>query len=406
MHVTSTSIALTLAISASPASPVYAQQTSTPITCNQPSREPIVHLPIDGHPFDVITSRDGCWVFVSVIRDSGVNGVTVFRRMGGEIKRVGLARIDGAALGMVLTRDEKTLVVAGGTQVAFVDVAKLTSGQDVADVSYLSGTGFAGGIMVNVTSDDRYLFVSQELAAAITVIELPQNRDGFSTSRVIGAIPTGRAPISLVFSANQRYLFSTSQEAPKALGWPIDCRPQANRAAAPDHSNGAVVIIDVEHAKKDPSASVRGIVRAGCNPVRLALSADGNSAYVTARGDDELLVFEMAKMLTNSANALIARVPVGTAPVGVAVIDRGTKVVVTNSNRFAGGADDRQHLTVIDAGKITGGADAVLGTIPAGAFPRQMHVTADGRTLLVTNYASGTLQVIDVARLPVQSVAK
>ncbi|MCG6955955.1 MAG: hypothetical protein LJF04_08180 [Gemmatimonadetes bacterium] len=52
----------------------------------------------------------------------------------------------------------------------------------------------------------------------------------------------------------------------------------------------------------------------------------------------------------------------------------------------------------IDAGRIALGADAVVGSIPAGAFPRELRLTADGRTLLVTNYASRTLEVVDLER--------
>lgn len=44
---------------------------------------------------------------------------------------------------------------------------------------------------------------------------------------------------------------------------------------------------------------------------------------------------------------------------------------------------------------------AELGTIPAGAFPREMSVSADGRTLFVTNFGSNSLQVMDVEHLPI-----
>ena len=63
---------------------------------------------------------------------------------------------------------------------------------------------------------------------------------------------------------------------------------------------------------------------------------------------------------------------------------------------------DRQVLTVIDASRVGQGAAAILGNIPAGAFPRELRATADGRTLLLTNYASRTLEIIDLTRLPLQ----
>ena len=92
--------------------------------------------------------------------------------------------------------------------------------------------------------------------------------------------------------------------------------------------------------------------------------------------------------------------PVGTAPVGIANIEGGRWIVVTNSNRFVGNANDRQSLALIDATRFSSGAAAIAGSIEPGAFPREIQVTADQRTMLVTNFASKTLEMIDIQRLP------
>jgi hypothetical protein len=85
--------------------------------------------------------------------------------------------------------------------------------------------------------------------------------------------------------------------------------------------------------------------------------------------------------------------------VGIAIVDSGARVVVTNSNRFAGDGGDRQPLTVVDAAKLReGGKKSVLGEIQAGGFPREERVSADGRTLFVTNFTSMTLEMIDLVR--------
>ncbi|HYV97143.1 MAG TPA: hypothetical protein VE967_06800, partial [Gemmatimonadaceae bacterium] len=128
------------------------------------------------------------------------------------------------------------------------------------------------------------------------------------------------------------------------------------------------------------------------------LSPDGARAYVTARGENNLLVFDTNKLVSDSAHALIGRVPVGTAPVGVAVVDDGRKIILTNSNRFAGSAADHQELTIVDATRVREGAAAVIGKIPAGGFPRELRVTADGKALLVTNFTSKTLEIVDLGR--------
>ena len=69
---------------------------------------------------------------------------------------------------------------------------------------------------------------------------------------------------------------------------------------------------------------------------------------------------------------------VGTAPVPIAVVGDGKTVVAGNSNRFAGG-DSAQSLTLLDAAKIGGKEDADIGSVPAGAFPREFAFRRMGR---------------------------
>ena len=83
----------------------------------------------------------------------------------------------------------------------------------------------------------------------------------------------------------------------------------------------------------------------------------------------------------------------------------GGKIVSTNSNRFATSPSDKSTLSVISAAKISAGnigsgAEALLGTVATGAFPRELSVTADGKTLFVTNFLSQSLEMIDLPRLP------
>jgi DNA-binding beta-propeller fold protein YncE len=91
-------------------------------------------------------------------------------------------------------------------------------------------------------------------------------------------------------------------------------------------------------------------------------------------------------------------VSTGSTPIGIAVVDSGRKLVVTNSNRFGTSSTD-QSLLLIDATRITEGDAAVLGAIPARSLPREMRTTSDGHTLLVVNTLSQQLQVIDLLKL-------
>ena len=212
----------------------------------------------------------------------------------------------------------------------------------------------------------------------------------------------GEAPIALTFSPDEKWLYTTSEIAPKSFGWPIECKPEGQdpATAKPQYSSGAIIVVDVEKAKSDPIKSVVSRVPAGCSPVRLDISPAGDRVYVTARNSNALLAFDTGALRNNTEHALIGTVPVGTAPVGVAVVNDGKQVVVSNSNRFSKDRAARQTLTVIDATKVGDGRAAVLGSIKAGIFPRQFGKSPDGRTLFVANYVSNELEVIDLTRLP------
>jgi len=56
-------------------------------------------------------------------------------------------------------------------------------------------------------------------------------------------------------------------------------------------------------------------------------------------------------------------------------------------------------MTVIDASKVEAGQAAILGSVPAGVFPREFGGSPDGQTLFVANYNSNELEVIDLKRL-------
>jgi len=378
-------------------------QSGTGSGCNQPAPQPVTQVSLPGNPFEPLPTADGCWILVSMNSNMPANrGVAVLHRSAGKISLARVVPVDGGPAAATLTHDGTLMIIADNDRVAFLDVDRLIAGQKNALAGSMVDPDSQQSINVAVTADDHYLFVAEERSAIITVIDLAKARAvGFDRSAVIGHIPVGNAPVGMAFSPDGKWLYTTSQGAPANLGWPRACRPEGSPANTPaNHPRGAVIVVDVARAKSDPSHAVVATVAAGCNPVRLVLSPSGDTAYVSARGDDALLVFDTKKLVGDGVNALMAKVPVGTAPVGVAVIDDGRKIVVTNSNRFASSGADHQDLNVIDAARVSSGAAAVLGLIPAGGFPRELQVTADGHTLLVTNYTSKTVEIVDLDRLP------
>jgi DNA-binding beta-propeller fold protein YncE len=360
--------------------------------------EGIVNVPLPGQPFGIATTGDSCWVFVAL---TDLGGIAVLRHEEGTVHLRRIVPVGSSPTKMVITHDGRLLIVANSDSIVFLDVHRMVTGAS-NPVEGDMPDGGSGIINVNVTADDRFLFVSDEGSETITVINLQEARhSAFSSTAIIGKIPVGIAPIALVVSPDQRFLYTTSEID---FGFSIECMQEGQAGGPQINPPGAVIVVDVARAELDPANSVVTHVPAGCSPVRLVLSADGERAYVTARGSDSLLVFSAARLVLDPSRSLVATVPTGPAPVGVATIDHDEMVVVANSNRFS--SNQPETLTVIRASRVASGVDAILGTIPAGLFPREVQLSPDGRTLYVSNFDSKTLELINAKRLPLNPVPK
>lgn len=99
-------------------------------------------------------------------------------------------------------------------------------------------------------------------------------------------------------------------------------------------------------------------------------------AYISNVGDNTVSVIDTA------SNTVVATVPVGHAPRGVAVNHTATRIYVTN---WADGT-----VSVIDTS-----TNIVTATIPVGNEPYGAAVNPTGTRVYVTNFASDTVSVID-----------
>jgi DNA-binding beta-propeller fold protein YncE len=87
-----------------------------------------------------------------------------------------------------------------------------------------------------------------------------------------------------------------------------------------DEGAGTITVLDLATARASGFAAV--------------LSLRGDTAYVTVWGGNAVLAFDTAKLASGANDAQIGSVPTGPNPIGVAVLDEGRKLIVTNSNRF------------------------------------------------------------------------
>lgn len=171
-------------------------------------------------------------------------------------------------------------------------------------------------------------------------------------------------------------------------------------------TQGTLSVVDVETLKTDPSKALISKVAAGCGPVRLLVSRDDQVVWVTARGSTALLAFDASKLISNQRAALLASVQVGTSPVGLRFAGANERRILTaNSNRFASlntslYGTATTELSVVDVDAAIRGEQANLGQIPTGLFPRELAISPNGKTILVSDYGSLMIQAIDVSTLP------
>jgi DNA-binding beta-propeller fold protein YncE len=335
---------------------------------------------VPGSPFGVAIGAAGRWAFVSLGSEIGLY------RLGSSRLPVLVRRYPapGAdALGDALSGDGKYLVTADDASGATVlSVSAAERGAPGAVIGELRATGLtaAGAIETAVSIDGRFAFVSLEDTNAIAVFRLTADPASGSADYV-GSIPAQIAPVGLAISPDGRWLYSTSE------------------VERPPSMVGSLTVISVAKAETDPAHSIVARVAAGCNPVRVVASADGRVVWVTARASDALLAFSSTRLRTDPAHALLADVQVGELPVGLTLARADRLVVVADSDRF-NVASAHASLAVVDVADALAGRPALLGYLPAGGFPREMALEPSGRTLLVTNYTSGQLEVVNLAELP------
>lgn len=342
-------------------------------------------VPTGPQPFGVAAT--GGYAFVALSQGR----LDVFNDRGAKPRLLHTIDLPHSGVGASLTGDGRYLLIADGLAGAtVVDVARAEAGSVGAVLGTLSmpaSTSAAGAIEVAASPDGQYAFVSAEDSGEIAVYRLSKAiADHFKRSFYVGSIPTGVAPVGLEVSSDGRWLYSTSELARE--------RP----ASSGEPGSGILSVISVAEAGREPGHSIVATVSAECSPVRVALSPDGSVAWVTARESDELLAFSTSRLIHHQKDALLAAVRVGEAPVGLVLVDGGRYVVVADSNRFDQDGE-ASGLMVVKAAAALAHKSAIVGTVKAGLFPREMAVAPSGSTLFVGNFASGTLEAVRISEL-------
>src|SRR5438132_284843 len=140
--------------------------------------------------------------------------------------------------------------------------------------------------------------------------------------------------------------------------------------------------------------TVTATVPVGADPYGVAVGPDGRRVYVANVEDATVSVLDTA------TNTIVDTVPVGASPGGVAVSPAGTRVYVANACGTDSGCNSFDGLvSVIDTA-----TNAIVATVPVGASPVGVAFAPSGGRVYVANrcgtdvscaFGNGTMSAID-----------
>jgi hypothetical protein len=370
--------------------------------------EPPVAYRTRGHPFATLVTPDGRSLLVSEVgadedaHAGDAAGLEVFRIEGAALKSERFVPLPRSPLGMALIPRTRTLAFGLADAVGFVDLDAVLDGQAKSTIVPL---GKQAGLDFPTTSEDgRFLFATSEyaLGGETKILALgPKSADGPFSVIVRAVISTPLAATDLVLSPDGSRLYVVSEVAGtdrrvSGKGQPMVERVNCRQGRSGPQRNGVLYAFDVatlmrlsaqaSATPRDFAPALLSRAAAGCSPVRLVISADGQRLFVTARGDNRVLVFDARKLETDPDHALLHAFPSGgELPVGLRLTAAGRLLVVANSNRFNASPG---NIAVLDA--ETG---RILVRFKAGTFPRNVEAAPNGMTF-VTDFASNAVEVL------------
>ena len=230
------------------------------------------------------------------------------------------------------------------------------------------------------------------------------------------------SPFGVVASADGRWSFvsltgavqvlSTRALAPAAGAWlSVPGAPEGEQLSHDGRyllvaDGSGALVIDVARAERGAADAVVGMLSspAGRGAAEVTISPDGRYAFVTLEISDSLAVFDLQKALSGGfgPSDFVGTVPLGIAPVGLAVSPDGRWIYATSQTGKGGTSTGRGTgtLTAINLRRAeTKPAAAASATVPAGCSPVRVITSADGSVLWVTARGSNAVLGFSAPRL-------
>ena len=170
-------------------------------------------------------------------------------------------------------------------------------------------------------------------------------------------------------------------------------------------TGGGAAVVSVARAEEGRRNAVLGTMSdptGGDGAIEVAVSPDGDYAFVTQENSLRVAVFNLHRALTSGFGPgdFVGTIPVGIDPVGMAISPDGRWLYVTSEVMAQTPQGNVGTLTVVSVARAdTDPAASVVATVAAGCNPVRVITSADGREVWVTARASDDLLCFSAAAL-------
>jgi len=298
----------------------------------------VATLTVGSGPWGVAITPDSQRAFIGVSGVAGGGNNVAVIDLGARVVSRYVATRQGGAAGIAITPNGEFALVANFTLNG--TVSRITTTSFAVDESPLV---CADALSIAATPDNQFVYVACQLGQ------------------------TWRVPVSNLAPT----WFITSQ-AGGTFDIAVNATQQVYVGGAPGGGGRVGIAGDVTNFGTLTSSGTA-----------VALSPDGNTAYVGDTGG-RFYVFDLT---ANPWNTVVAMYSLGGDIRGIAITPDGTQAYVTDRNG--------NTVRVVD---LSNGD--VLHTIPVGASPQRVAISADGLTAVVTNNASSSISIIAIPARP------
>jgi YVTN family beta-propeller protein len=233
----------------------------------------------------------------------------------------------------------------------------------LADVSVLPGGDYPYD--VTIRPDGSEVWIVGAVGDGVVVIDTATN----TVSQTIDLTGVGEYAVDVAFNTAGNVAYVSSRDSEALVVIDADAYTVSETIALPGTMDGGKMTVDPcsdlvymvnwydkDILRIDVGAKTIDTASIGKSLWDLRITADGETLYVTDRGDDQVLIVDAATLTVSDT------VAVGDDPWGIELAESGGQVVVA--------CEDDSTIHIIDAVNLS----TIVKTLPMGASPRDVDV--------------------------------